>query len=217
MTPVLDPEKQPEKQVDGQPPKPEFGLSEVGLSKPVTDFESEVIVLRCKVLEKDKEIENLKCELELLKEGWIQLPRQHDDVKAIVNKTKPEPNEAEADPEPARKPRGAAEPKIDSGSIEATDRLRDVPRAKWHDLMLARRQFLELQLSSDCRHLVEFVNDAELMFEALGFSSPKQMIIEGYGLELEEINTAVKWLVLRELRAAAEPPASAGDDAEGAE
>jgi hypothetical protein len=126
------------------------------------------------------------------------------DVKAIVNKTKPRnsketaasndfgpkesadrrKDEAEAAAEPARKHRRAAEPKIDSGPIEATDRLRDVPRANWHDLMLARRQFLEIQLSSDCRHLVEFVNDAKLMFEALGFSSAKQMIREGYGLEV---------------------------------
>jgi hypothetical protein len=154
---------------------------------------------------------------------------KHDDVKAIVNKTKPSndfgleesadrrKDEAEAAAEPARKPRRAAEPKIDSDPIEATDPLRDVPRAKWRDLMLARRQFLEIQLSSDCRHLVEFVNDAELMFEALGFSSPKQMIIEGYGLEREEISIAVEWLRLRELHTAPEPPTPAGDDGEGAE
>jgi hypothetical protein len=66
-TTVPDPEKQSEKQVDGQPSKPEVGLSEVALSEPVTDLESDVIVLRRKVLEKTMEIENLKSELELLK------------------------------------------------------------------------------------------------------------------------------------------------------
>jgi hypothetical protein len=69
----------PEKQVHRQPfktevglsepvvDKPKAGLSEVGLSEPVTHFESEVIVLRRTVLEKDMKIDNLKCELELLK------------------------------------------------------------------------------------------------------------------------------------------------------
>jgi hypothetical protein len=91
---------------------------------------------------------------------------------------------------------------IDSGAVEATDRLREVPREKWHDLMLARRQFMEIRLSHDCRCLVEFVNDAKLMFEALGFASIEHMIREGYGLEPDEIDVAVEWLRLN-------PPAEA--------
>lgn len=91
---------------------------------------------------------------------------------------------------------------IDSGPVEATDRLREVPREKWHDLMLARRQFMEIRLSHDCRCLVEFVNDAKLMFEALGFTSVEHMIREGYGLEPDEIDVAVEWLRLN-------PPAEA--------
>jgi hypothetical protein len=85
---------------------------------------------------------------------------------------------------------------IDSGPISATYPLRDVPREKWRDLMLARRSFLEITLSHDCRCLIEFCNDAKQMFEPLGFRSVEHMIHEGYGLVPDEINVAVEWLKL---------------------
>ena len=85
---------------------------------------------------------------------------------------------------------------IDSGPVEAEDFLRDVPQNKWRLLMLARRHFMEVKLSHDCRCLVQFVNDAELMFGALGFTSANDMVRKGYGLKPEEINVAVEWLRL---------------------
>jgi hypothetical protein len=85
---------------------------------------------------------------------------------------------------------------IDSGPIEAEFLLRHVPEKKWRELMLARRRFLEIQLSYDCRCLVQFVNDARLMFEALGFQSLEHMIRDGYGLEPAEIELAIEWLKL---------------------
>lgn len=85
---------------------------------------------------------------------------------------------------------------IDSGPVEAEDLLRSVPQDKWRELMLARRRFLEIKLSYDCRCLVQFVNDAELMFSALGFESADAMIREGYALKAEEIRLAVEWLEL---------------------
>lgn len=85
---------------------------------------------------------------------------------------------------------------IDSGPITATLALRDVPRAQWRDLMLARRTFLAIKLSHDCRCLVEFCNDAIEMFNDCGFKSPEQMIRDGYGLEPEEVSIAVEWLKL---------------------
>jgi len=85
---------------------------------------------------------------------------------------------------------------IDSGPISATYPLRDVPREKWRDLMLARRSFLEITLSADCRCLVEFCNDAKEMHAVCGFASPEDMIRDGYGLEPEEISVAVEWLKL---------------------
>jgi hypothetical protein len=92
---------------------------------------------------------------------------------------------------------------IDSGAVEAGQRLRSVPRARWRELMVARRHFLEVRLPYDCRCLVQFVNDAELMYRALGFESVEQMIEDGYGLEPAEIKIAV--------RLAAAQSASGGD------
>lgn len=85
---------------------------------------------------------------------------------------------------------------IDSGPVEAEDLLRHVPREKWRSLMLARRSFLEVKLSYDCRCLVQFVADADQMFQVLGFASARDMIRDGYGLEPEEIDVAVEWLRL---------------------
>lgn len=86
---------------------------------------------------------------------------------------------------------------IDSGPVSAEDRLREVPQEKWRDLMVARRYFMEVRLSHDCRCLVHFVKDAERMFEALGFASLDDMIRDGYGLDPVEVDIAVKWLKLR--------------------
>jgi hypothetical protein len=85
---------------------------------------------------------------------------------------------------------------IDSGPITAVDLVHHVPRQKWRELMLARRRFCEINLSYDCRCLVQFINDAETMFAELGFKSPDDMILNGYRLEPEEINIAVAWLKL---------------------
>lgn len=85
---------------------------------------------------------------------------------------------------------------INSGPVEAEDKLRYVPRDKWRELMLARRRFLEVQLSYDCRCLVQFVNDAQEMYAELGFANPDAMILDGYGLEPKEIGVAVEWLTL---------------------
>ena len=88
----------PEKQVHRQPfktevrlsepvvDKQEAGLSEVGLSEPITDFEAEVIVLRRKVLEKDSKIESLKCELELLKKDKEKAEERKKEAEDIFLK-----------------------------------------------------------------------------------------------------------------------------------
>ena len=85
---------------------------------------------------------------------------------------------------------------IDSGPVEAEDRLRDVPREKWCELMLARRRFVEIRFSYDCRCLVQFVNEADEMYASLGFDSAEAMICDGYGLEPAEAAIAVEWLRL---------------------
>jgi hypothetical protein len=85
---------------------------------------------------------------------------------------------------------------VDSGPIEATDKLHQVPRAKWRSLMVARQLYLRTNLSHDCRCLVEFVDDAQQMFEPLGFRSVDEMVRDGYQLSPAEIGVAVEWLRL---------------------
>src|SRR6266478_4403586 len=85
---------------------------------------------------------------------------------------------------------------IDSGPIEPTHPLRYVPQDKWHELMVARRYFMRVNLSYDCRCVVQFIADAEAMHAPLGFANAEDMIRRGYELEPEEINIAVQWLKL---------------------
>ena len=85
---------------------------------------------------------------------------------------------------------------IDSGPVEATHQLHQVPKERWRTLMVARRCFMEVRLSFDCRCLIQFVDDAKIMFTELGYESAEQMVQEGYGLEPEEIRVAVEWLRL---------------------
>ena len=86
--------------------------------------------------------------------------------------------------------------RINSGPISATDKLREVPKEKWRDLMVARRLHMKTKLAYDCRCLVEFVDDAEQMHEVLGYSSAEAMVREGYDLKPEEIDVAIRWLKL---------------------
>ncbi|TAI65692.1 hypothetical protein [Bradyrhizobium sp. Leo170] len=102
---------------------------------------------------------------------------------------------------------------IDSGPIEAEDLLRHVPREKWHELMLARRRFCEIKLSYDCRCLMQFISEAELMYAELGFASPDDMVRDGYALSAAEIDIVKEWLRLNSpeqpIEPQAKPPSSA--------
>jgi hypothetical protein len=85
---------------------------------------------------------------------------------------------------------------VDSGPVTATLKLRQVPQEKWLDLMWVRRDFMQRRLGYDCRCLVEFIADAEIMYGPLGYESADNMIRDGYDLSPEEIRVAVEWLKL---------------------
>lgn len=88
--------------------------------------------------------------------------------------------------------------KINSGPIEPTDRLTNVPPDQWHNLMLVRRTYLQTRLPHDCRCLVQFVADAETMYDRVGFKTANEMIRNGLGLVPEDIRLAVDWLKLNQ-------------------
>ena len=83
---------------------------------------------------------------------------------------------------------------IDSGNPEAPDRFAETPKDRWLSLMLEKRRFIETNINFDCRCLVEFVAEAEDVWEELGFDSAADMIRNGYLLDPVEIELAVAWL-----------------------
>lgn len=83
---------------------------------------------------------------------------------------------------------------IDSGSVEATYKFDNTPRAKWHLLLIAKKSFLKTRLNHDCRCLIEFCEEAELVYADLGFASAEEMIRHGYELDPSQVSLAVAWL-----------------------
>jgi hypothetical protein len=83
---------------------------------------------------------------------------------------------------------------IDSGPVTADLYLRNVPPDKWHALMLSRRTFLHTHLPYDCRELLRFIEEAEQMYEPLGFASVADFIRRGFDLEPEQVDWAIEGL-----------------------
>ena len=83
---------------------------------------------------------------------------------------------------------------IDSGVPVPTQRFSQTPKARWHDLLLAKRRFLERELQYNCRCLIEFVEEAADVWKELRFSSAEEMIRDGYELDPIEIDLAIAWL-----------------------
>jgi hypothetical protein len=97
--------------------------------------------------------------------------------------------------------------RINSGPVEAENRLHSVPTDKWMDLVEQRRYFMARRLNYDCRCLVQFVRDAEQMWQPLGYEGLDDLVRRGYDLEPEEIRLAVRWLELNEPESAVGLPA----------
>lgn len=87
---------------------------------------------------------------------------------------------------------------IDSGAPHETDRPDYLPREKWRMLMWVKRDFLKRSITYYCRNLFEFIQDAESMYQALGFKEPSDMLEEGFEMDPCEIELAFIWLALRD-------------------
>jgi len=87
---------------------------------------------------------------------------------------------------------------VNSGAISYRDKPEDVPVDKWDLLMSAKRYHMDVSLTADCRCLVQFVAEAEIMYSQLGFDSASQMIADGYRLQPDEIRIAKEWLEINE-------------------
>lgn len=83
---------------------------------------------------------------------------------------------------------------VDSGKVEASNKFREVPKSKWKSLVRIKRDFLSVQISYDCRCLIEFCEEAEEVYAELGYASSEQMIRDGYELDPSQIELAIAWL-----------------------
>jgi hypothetical protein len=86
--------------------------------------------------------------------------------------------------------------RIDSGPLEPTYLFRDTPRSEWSALLQQKRLFLARNLNYDCSKLLEFCEEAEQVWQDLGFASYVAMIRDGFDLVPDEIAIARKWLEL---------------------
>jgi hypothetical protein len=84
--------------------------------------------------------------------------------------------------------------RIDSGKLEASDRFCDTPKDKWPVLVLEKKYFLSRRINYDCRCLVEFCEEAEVVWKDLGYESAADMIRNGFDLDPVEVELAVAWL-----------------------
>jgi hypothetical protein len=87
--------------------------------------------------------------------------------------------------------------RIDSGIPAAWQRPCDIPKDKWFFLMQEKRSFIQTNIPYDCRCLLEFVQDANEMWEELGFKSAQDMISNGYYLDPVEVDLAYEWLSIQ--------------------
>jgi hypothetical protein len=91
---------------------------------------------------------------------------------------------------------------VDSGPLSPTYRFADVPKKRWRQLVSEKRNFLATNIKYDCRCLIEFCEEAELVWQDLGFESAADMIRNGYELDPQQIDLAVAWLKINEPTAA---------------
>jgi len=87
---------------------------------------------------------------------------------------------------------------IDSGPVDPTDSFASTPRDKWKLLVWEKRDFLSTRLNYDCRCLVEFCQEANTVWQELGYESAADMVRNGYELDPQEIEIAVAWLKINE-------------------
>jgi hypothetical protein len=87
---------------------------------------------------------------------------------------------------------------IDSGALSPTYRFADIPKARWKALVREKRNFLATNIKYDCRCLIEFCEEANVVWQELGYESSADMIRNGYELDPQQIELAVSWLKINE-------------------
>lgn len=78
---------------------------------------------------------------------------------------------------------------IHTGAVEAGDRIDEVPRTRWTDLVRAWRSFGAVSLPYDCRLLLQIFDQAQRIYADLGYASVEDLFRRGIELDPD----LVKW------------------------
>jgi hypothetical protein len=88
--------------------------------------------------------------------------------------------------------------RINSGNPKYDDRPHTWPKDRWKLLLSQKKQFLEVHIPYDCRCILEFIEDADVMWEPLGYSSRDELIEHGLELNPVDVKMAVEWLKIKD-------------------
>lgn len=88
--------------------------------------------------------------------------------------------------------------RIDSGDPEHDDRPYMWPVDRWKSLLFQKKEFLRIYIPRDCRCILEFIEDAEIMWQPLGYSSKDELIERGLELDPADVKMAVDWLKIKD-------------------
>jgi hypothetical protein len=83
---------------------------------------------------------------------------------------------------------------IDTGPVDATQRLADVPKRRWNELVRVRRDFCAVNITYDCRELLHFVEDAHEMLGPLGYKDTTDFLKRGLELDPQMVKWALQGL-----------------------
>lgn len=83
---------------------------------------------------------------------------------------------------------------IDSGPVTAMARVGDLAPEQWWKLVAARRRFCAVNLRYDCRELLRFVDESEVMLKSLGYADTTDFIQRGLELDPKLVRWAIAGL-----------------------
>jgi len=86
--------------------------------------------------------------------------------------------------------------KIDRGKPAFPDSFHEWGKDEWMELYILKSAYLRNQVDVSAKAVIEAADEAQDVFETLGFDSAEQMITEGYDLDIREVEHARQWLKL---------------------
>jgi hypothetical protein len=87
---------------------------------------------------------------------------------------------------------------VDSGPLDPTCLISYVAPKDWPRLVRIRKDHISVKLTYDCRCVAQFIKEANDLWESCGYKSADDLILNGYGLDPEEIRIVARWLELND-------------------